>query len=226
MTSRSILADAAYLFDFGFSMRRFDVTSSKSGRIDDLSWSLSNFYSLPRLEQLSIDKKREWNMRGAWHDRGFMFEMDVERISATRVSEGLPYHRALQFFIDTRGSLGIKRGNHFCYRLNFPTQLPPEKTGNQILNGRNTSIHKANEEPPKIPDEDLLFRVWPLSDTHEQWRVFIRGAKLHGFNPVEFPEIGLFFCMYDNQSSAIHLARTASSRFQEDPSNWCRVKLL
>jgi hypothetical protein len=32
--------------------------------------------------------------------------------------------------------------------------------------------------------------------------------------------------MYDTQSSAIHLARTASSRFQEDPSNWCRVKLL
>jgi hypothetical protein len=226
MTTRNILADAAYLFDFGFSIRRFDVTSSKSGRIDDLSWSLSDTYSLPRLEQLSTDKEREWTMRGAWHERGLMFEMEVSRISARRIVEGHAYHRALQFYIDTRASLGIKRGNHFCYRLNFPTQLPPEKTADRILMGRNTSIHKSNEDPPKVPDEDLLFQVAPLNDAYELWRVFIRGNKLHGYSPTEFPEIGFFFCMYDTQSSSIHLARTSSSRFQEDPSNWCRVKLI
>jgi hypothetical protein len=226
MTTRNILADAAYLFDFGFSIRRFDVTSSKSGRIDDLSWSLSDTYSLPRLEQLSTDKEREWTMRGAWHERGLMFEMEVSRISARRIIEGHAYHRALQFYIDTRASLGIKRGNHFCYRLNFPTQLPPEKTADRILMGRNTSIHKSNEDPPKVPDEDLLFQVAPLNDAYELWRVFIRGNKLHGYSPTEFPEIGFFFCMYDTQSSSIHLARTSSSRFQEDPSNWCRVKLI
>ncbi|MFN7877847.1 MAG: hypothetical protein ACK5PB_21190 [Pirellula sp.] len=226
MTTKNILADAAYLFDFGFSIRRFDVTSSKSGRIDDLSWSLSNIYSLPRLEQLSTDKVRDWTMRGAWHERGLMFEMEVERISAARIVEGQPYHRALQLYIDTRASLGIKRGNHFCYRLNFPTQQPPEKIADRILMGRNTSIHKCTEDPPKVPDEDLLFQVVPQHDTSELWRVFIRGNKLHGYNPAEFPEIGFFFCMYDTQSSSIHLARTASSRFQEDPSNWCRVKLI
>jgi hypothetical protein len=222
----NILSDAAYLFDFGFSMRRFDVTSSQSGRIDDLSWSLSAAYSLPQLEQLSIEKKANWSLRGAWHERGLMFELEVGKIPVRIGTESQPFHRTLQFFIDTRCSLGIKRGNHFCYRLSFPTKQHTDKIANQILMGRHTSIHKANEDPPKIPDEDLLFQVVELNNSHDLWRIFIRGAKLHGFNPSEFPEIGLFFCMYDSRSLAIHMARTASSRFQEDPTNWCRVKLI
>lgn len=224
--NRNILSDAAYLFDFGFSLRRFDVTSSESGRMDDLSWSLSDAYSIPRLEQLSVERDSVWHMRGAWHERGLMFEFVVKKIPVRPDSEGLKYHRALQLYIDTRCSLGIKRGNHFCYRLNFPTQQPPEKTAKQILKGRHTSIHRATEEPPKIPEEDLLYQVGPHDTTHELWRIFVRGSKLHGYNPGEFPEIGFFFCMYDTRNSSIHLVRTASSRFQEDPSNWCRVKLL
>ena len=224
MTDRNILTDAAYLFDFGFPMRRFDVTSIKTGKLDDLSWELSNLYTLPKLDALSVENDRNWIMRGAWHERGFMFEMEVDRLPDPSV--GPVYHRSLQIFIDTRGSYGIKRANHFCYRLNFSTQQPPAKTASQIQKGRNVAILKANEEPPKIPDEDLLFMVGPLNEKKELWRVLVKGAKLHGFNPVEFPEIGFFFCMYDSKSISIHIARTSSSRFQEDPSHWCRVKLV
>jgi hypothetical protein len=240
MTRTNPLSDAAYLFDFGFSMHRFDVTSSQTGLLDDLSWSLTERYTLPRLEQLTIDKPVDWRMRGAWHERGLMFEFDFSIAFINEKLDGAPKSntdaratgRILHLFIDTRGSSGIKRANHFCYRFRFDSPPPGSSKvadaskGDIVVNGRNTSILKASEDPPRVPDEDLLCQISQVSKTQERWRILIRGAKLYGYNPIEFPEIGFFFCCYDSLNTNIHLARSASSRFQEDPSLWCRVKLV
>lgn len=246
MTRTNLLSDSAYLFDFGFSMHRFDVTSSQTGLLDDLSWSLAERYTLPRFEQLTIDNPSDWTMRGAWHERGLMFEFDLNSTLPNAKQSGAfksntdarATGRFLHLFIDTRGSSGIKRANHYCYRFRFDS--PPLDSGKGVgsgkgadaskggivLNGRNTSILKASEDPPKVPDEDLLCQISQVSKTQERWRIFIRGTKLYGYNPIEFPEIGFFFCCYDSLNTSIHLARSASSRFQEDPSLWCRVKLV
>ncbi|XZE22215.1 hypothetical protein SH449x_002134 [Pirellulaceae bacterium SH449] len=240
MTSTNIISDAAYLFDFGFSMHRFDVTSSKTGLLDDLSWSLTERYTLPRLEQLTIENPNDWTMRGAWHERGLMFELDLsaafvdtkQPVASRSNTDARTTGRYLQLYIDTRGSSGIKRANHFCYRIRFDSPPPGSNKGADaskggvVVNGRHTSILKASEDPPKVPDEDLLCQISRIDKTKERWRIFIRGAKLYGYNPIEFPEIGFFFCCYGSLNTNIHLARSASSRFQEDPSNWCRVKLV
>ena len=222
MSRKELLGDSAWLFELGFPIQRFDVTSSKTGLLDDLSWKLAATYAAPRLETISEQPTR-CDYRFAWHERGLMVEIDVHGPKDTK-QLGVPSTLALS--IDTRSSPGIHRATIYCHRFVYvsPKATPAQPT--LQLTGESLKIPRAKDAPPPIRKEDLPAQLSRVSDSCYRWNVFLRRPILHGYDPLEFPEIGLFAELSDNHLISSRLVRSTLVPAHEDPSTWCRGKLV
>ena len=232
MSLKELLGDSAWLFELGFPIPRFDVTSSKTGKLDDLSWKLNAKYATPPLETIS-EQPKNCEYRFAWHERGLMVEVDVhlpnrvksdDAKSNSAVSMGVPSTLAL--YIDTRSSPGVHRASNYCHRFVFASPKPTSSKPVLQVDGESLKIPRAKDSPPPIRKEDLPAQVSRISDSSYGWRVFLKSPILHGYDPLEFPEIGLFAEIGDCNFRGSRMLRSAIVPAHEDPSTWCRGKLV
>jgi len=229
MKLNELLGDPAWLFDFGFPISQISGRAAKPERLE---WKLNGEYAIPEFGSLS-GGKRFADAFVAWSEEGIFFQSRVRIPSAKGAdatggtSAGNAASKTLHcsLYIDTRWSPGVHRATSFCHRFDFilsrPTQSQPELRGH----GELAPIQRARAAPADVHPTDIFVATSYKPDGYEI-RAFLRGNSLTGYSPLEFPDIGIFYTINDTLVGTQIIARTLQSSFFEDPSVWCRAKLL
>jgi hypothetical protein len=222
MDLRGLIEDPAWMFDFGFSLRRFvpqgDARSPNQ-------WKLGDEFRLPELASLS-QAGRTHQARMAWDVTGIFLEIDIPIPPSKGPGVAQAFgETVLHFFIDTRSSPGIHRGNVHCHQFDFRFGPLREKIQHQRMDSRLVRLSRSKGEPKPVDDED----VWGwISTTPKSYgiQVFIDQNALTGYSPAEFDACGVFYIAMDSQYRRYSLARLSHAIPWDDPSLWCRAKLV
>ncbi len=223
MKLSELLGDPAWLFDLGFPIQEY------RGRIatpEDLNWHLQKEYEIPALSSLSGGKQLAETCM-SWSSSGLFFQSTFKASAGKMASAASLTSRAalLTLYIDTRWSPGVHRATSFCHRFDFilnrPTKALPVARGHGELN----PIQRARSAPAAIHPRDISVAAFLHSESFEI-KAFLKGATLTGYSPEEFQEIGVFYTINDAVFGNQIMARTLQSPYFEDPSVWCRCKLL
>ena len=105
--------------------------------------------------------------------------------------------------------------------LERPTSTELVARGHGELN----PIRRARAAPAAIHPNDISVATVSIPDGYEI-KAFLRGDTLTGYAPEEFEEIGGFYTINDSVFGNQIMATTLQSPYFEDPTVWCRGKLI
>jgi hypothetical protein len=220
MSLQGLIEDSAWLFDFGFPMRRLQFSGDAS-HVE--AWSLGVEHRLPNLHLLSTPE-RGFTARMAWGEQGVFLELEYPSDSSK--SGTGEFSAALQFYIDTRSSPGIHRANSNCHCFDFRYKQPrAEVIPHRPMQVSPLPIPRAKS----LPKFDRVERVrgWCSSmDGIDRVKIFVPTESLTGCDPFEFPEWGVNFVAVDARYRRYALARQSHTVPLDDPSLWCRARLV
>ena len=223
MQLNELLGDPSWLFDFGFPMLEFRGHVSNP---EDLQWELSEEFEIPAFSSIS-GGKRYAEARIAWSGRGLFFHAVLnEAANKAAILKSVPSRMSLlSIYIDTRWSPGVHRANSFCHRfdciLNRPTSALPVSRAH----GELSPIQRARSAPADIHPKDISVATFFNPQGYEI-KAYLNGSSLTGYSPEEFQELGVFYTINDSALGNQVMARTLQSPYFEDPSVWCRTKLI
>lgn len=223
MQLNELLGDPAWLFDLGFPMLQFGGHVKNPA---ELQWELQVEYAIPAFSSIS-GGKRFAEARMAWSSHGLFFHSIIQSDSSKTASAKTSPLRPslLSIYIDTRWSPGVHRANSFCHRfdciLNRPTSALPVSRAH----GELSPIQRARSAPADIHPKDISVATFFNPQGYEI-KAYLNGSSLTGYSPEEFQELGVFYTINDSALGNQVMARTLQSPYFEDPSVWCRTKLI
>ena len=227
------LGDPTWLFDFGFPVSRFDVTLSKTGLLDDLTWELGDRYELPQLAALS-DPAMPMRLWAAWHERGLFFQMEIpdqqsanQNPTSTSSSGDSGFRFDIyRIYLNTRHAPGIQRGNAYCM-LYLGHSSPPTKDQTvQSISFRITSISRSKDQSPSIGNQAGCGEAVLIDGKRIRSKVFIPVLGLHGYSPIVFPDLSIHFSCHRAKGNEQHFSRSSRMPLHENPSLWAHAKLI
>ena len=221
MKLSELLGDPSWLFDIGFPIKF--VNDSKSfAKPDRLEWELDDSFRIPPFSSLA-DEKRFAEFSIGWNDNGLFLHGSIRRPESDSLSRGnRTIHMSL--YIDTRWSPGVHRGTTYCHRFDFICE-PTDSS--EILKGHGElgAMQRARANPEAVHPKDISVGLLARSFGYEL-KAFLRADTLTGFDPREFQEIGLFYVLQSQTLGSQCMARSKNSPYFEDPSVWCRGKII
>lgn len=221
MKLSELLGDPSWLFDIGFPIAF--VNDSKSfAKPDRLEWELDDSFRIPPFSSLA-DEKRFAEFSIGWNDNGLFLHGSIRRPDSDSPSRGnRTIHISL--YIDTRWSPGVHRGTTYCHRFDFICE-PTDSS--EILKGHGElgAMQRARANPEAVHPKDISVGLLARSFGYEL-KAFLRADTLTGFDPREFQEIGLFYVLQSQTLGSQCMARSKNSPYFEDPSVWCRGKII
>ncbi len=225
MNLKELLGDPAWLFDLGFPIRSLARRITNPERLE---WRLNDEHAIPPLSSLS-------NGLGfaktylAWTGTGLYFQSRLKppsgKLSVTESSKHLARTSHISLYIDTRWSPGVHRATSYCHRFDFIINRPSSSEPIQRGHGELNQIQRARAAPTDVHPSQISVGSFLEPDGIEI-RAFLKGETLTGYAPDEHQEIGVFFTINDSLLGNQILARTLQSPYFEDPSLWCRAKLI
>jgi len=221
MSLKNLVEDSAWLFDLAFPVYRFDtdVDPRKPSQ-----WSLGDTYRLPELHALS-QSDRTHEAKLAWSETGIFFEIEYPKVES-KFGPRDTGETLVHFLVDTRGSTGIHRANTYCHLFQFRSDIAPKTMATNVrMESRLVPITRAKSSPRPIEDGDV-WGWYTATDRKVHLKVFLAGDALTGFNPTDFPELGIYFYALDSQYRRHAIARLSHTIPLDDPSLWCRAKLI
>lgn len=227
------LGDPTWLFDFGFPVSRFDVTLSKTGLLDDLTWALGERYELPQLAALS-DPAIPMRLWAAWHERGLFFQMEMPDFKATTQRPALvsssdfdPIPRLVyRIHLNTRHAPGIQRGNSHCVLFLGSSLAPTNDQPVQPISFRIEGILRAKDQSPTIGTELECGEAARADASTIRVKVFIPAKALFGYSPIEFPDLSIHCSCQPGIVKECHFSRSSRMPVRENPSIWAHAKLI
>lgn len=221
---QDILKDPTWLFDLCLPVYRFDFRGNPR---DLSSWELTAGFEQPRFYDLA-DKRPFADAMLGWNADGLFLQFDVREKSRLK-SPGM-IHYTLEFFIDTRHGPGVHRATAYCHRFVFicstmPGGVPASDTMRRI-HGELTYIQRAKESPPDVHPENLFAGIVALAGGGYSFRVFLSKDVLNGYDPEEISELGIQYGLNDTSRGFQTMARSSTGGKTDDPSLWCRGKLM
>ncbi|MFY8200860.1 MAG: hypothetical protein ACOVLE_09340 [Pirellula staleyi] len=221
MKLRELLGDPSWLFDLGFPIQPI-VEPRSVTKPELLEWALEDQYRVPPLSSLS-GEPRFADVSLAWSDAGLFIHATVQTKSA-KVSNALNQALFFTFYLDTRWSPGVHRATTYCHRFEFFLNRP---ASTQLVRGHGelANIQRARDFPAAIHPKNIAVGTLKREFGYEI-KAFLNADALTGFEPREFQELGIFYVINDVLLGSQCMARTRQSPFFEDPSLWCRGKLI
>jgi hypothetical protein len=184
----------------------------------DESHQLPNFAALDGAPSL-VD------IRAAWNERALHFQLSVrgKRQAPWCRENRLEESDGLRIWIDTRDTHNIHRASRFCHQFVFlPTGSGPRldmPVADQML------INRARENAQPVRQKSLKIETKKTTDGYNL-SIAIPAEALTGFDPVEYPRLGFFWCVVDREIGSQQLALTPEFPFMEDPSVWATLELV
>jgi hypothetical protein len=213
------LLSPTFLFRFALRcQKREPLWDAKAGV------ELDETCRLPALASDLEGAKSFADIRAAWSEAGISLAVHVSGKQQT------PWCRhdrcedsdGLQVWIDTRDTHNVHRASRFCHRFVF---LPAgggrkleDPVAGQLL------INRARENPPPVRPGVLQVCSQKRVDGYIL-QCHIPAAALVGFDPVEHPRLGFFYCVQDRELGWQTLSVGNEFPFAEDPSVWGTLEL-
>lgn len=218
MSLKTLVSDPAWLFDFGFPVRRW---GKKIDREVPHAWELGDAYRIPALNSLS-DTAGGATSWMAWSDEEILVRVQLPHAVPMSTPDII---FSLDFYIDSRSSRGIHRANAYCHLFQFRfRQSFFSPVQNKFVDARPGLISRAKA----IPAYNQSNRVcgW-LTSTPSMldFKLLIPYQSVAGCDPREFPEWGVMWVVSDGRKRC-SLARHSLQIPLDDPSLWCRARLV
>ena len=212
-----------FLFRFAVPLRKKSPVWSPRGVALDESYLLPDLASLdvgtPSAEQAFAD------VRLGWSGDGLTLNVRVNgkqqpvwcRDSRLEESDGI------QLWIDTRATHNIHRASRFCHRFVFmPSgsgRGDKEPVADQLLINR----ARENARPVRPRELQVLSKVTP---TGYQLAAHMPASALGGFDPAQYPRLGLHYVVLDRELGLQTFANGAEFPADEDPSCWASAEMV
>ena len=221
MKLSELLGDPSWLFDLGFPVAYVNDTKSFA-KPERLEWELDHSFRIPPLSSLA-DEKRFAEFSIGWNDDGLFLHGSIRKSQQDGPRRGDPT-LLLSLYIDTRWSPGVHRGTTYCHR--FDLMCNPTDSS-EIVRGHGElgAMQRARANPDEVHPKDISVGLLSRSFGYEL-KVFLPSFTLTGFDPREFQEIGLFYVLQSQTLGSQCMARSRNSPYFEDPSVWCRGKII
>jgi hypothetical protein len=203
-------------------MHRLDISQHLEDKsfIDSSIWSKLNAqrYKLPELGDLTsvvpfCDIFCGWSNEGLTFS--FKFDDPFQCTFFPRFERG----NAIEIFIDTRDNKKAKVPGRYCHQFLF---LPKEADGTRA---RELSRFRGEEKHDLCQDSDLTIEA----DLGKKLTcaVFIPKRALFGYDPIEFPKLGLALVLHAPKCTAQYFGPSpAEYTVASHPSLWTSVNLV
>jgi hypothetical protein len=212
------LIDPGFLFEFSVPMREHPLRWTSEGL------QLAEPYRVPPIHALG-GRLHHGTVSVAWNKDGLGIDLSVSG------KKQIPWCRdgrvdesdGLHVWIDTRPAPDVHRATRFCHHFAF-LPLGGGSRRDQSLVGI-IPIQRARQHPNPVP-RDAIEHVSKLSSSGYSISVRIGSAGLTGYDPVEHPEIRLWYAIVDRELGWQTLYLGPEYNVADDPSLWPTWRLL
>jgi hypothetical protein len=129
----------------------------------------------------------------------------------------------LTLWLDTRDARTSHRASRFCHQFHLlPAGGGPDKDEPAVAQ---TKINRAQQDAPLCQPADVAFRCHRGKGGY-RLEAFLPAAVLSGFDPEQFPRLGVYYHVRDGELGDQFLAVTADFPFADDPSLWEPLELM
>ena len=161
----------------------------------------------------------------AWSELGLGLEVEVRGkehapegdAARPRGSDGIT------LWLDTRGARGSHRASRYCHQFHFlAAGAGPDHDEPAFMQ---TKINRALEDAPHVAPAEVALLAQPIRGGY-RLEAFLPAAALNGYDPEQYPRLGFFYSVRDDERGEQLLSITAEFPFWEDPSLWGVLELV
>ncbi len=129
----------------------------------------------------------------------------------------------LTLWLDTRDARASHRASRFCHQFHLlPTGGGPDKDQPNVSQGK---VNRAQQDAPLCSAADVAFRGTPTADGY-RLELFLPAPVLAGFDPEQFPRLGVMYHVHDGELGDQYLAAGTDFPVSDDPSLWEPLELV
>lgn len=209
-----------FLFRFATPCRRHaQMPRLKGDRLLDLpvECRIDNFAAMDGLRNFA-------DVSLAWNEGGLGLQVDVKGkdkplsgdAARPRGSDGVT------LWIDTRDARAGHRASRTCHQFHFLATGGGEERDEPVV--VQTKIHRALDDAPLANAADIPLRVRTRA-TGYTLEAFLPATVLQGFDPEQYPKLGFFYAVRDDELGEQLLSISPEFPFWEDPSLWSVLEL-
>ena len=161
----------------------------------------------------------------AWNELGLGIQVEV------RGKENPPQGDAARprsadgftFWLDTRDARTSHRASRFCHQFHFlATGGGPDHDEPAVIPAK---INRALADAPQAPSGAVPFLLRSRK-TGYILEAFLPAAVLNGYDPEQYPRLGFYVTVRDNELGEQYLSVGPEFPFWEDPSLWSVLELV
>jgi hypothetical protein len=163
-------------------------------------------------------------VRLGWNESGLGLTVAVRGKDNSPIGDvGRPRQSdGITLWIDTRGDRTGHRATRTCHQFHFlAAGGGAEKDEPAFVQ---TKIHRALQDAPLASANDVPFRFERIKGGYRM-EAFLSGNVLNGFDPDQYPRLGLFYAVRDFEKGEQTPGADSDFPFAEDPSLWASLDL-
>lgn len=165
------------------------------------------------------------DVRLAWNEFGLGVQLTVAGkrqpligdASRPMVADGIT------LWIDTRDARTSHRASRFCHQFGLLAVGNPEDQDEPAFIP--AKINRALQDAPLSSGSEVLLRRFQKKGSY-RLDAFFPAATLTGYDPEQFPRLGVYYHVHDNELGSQYLGVNADFPFAEDPSLWEPLELV
>src|SRR5947209_8590235 len=174
----------------------------------------------------AMDGQRNFaDVRLAWNELGVGVQVEVRgKEKAAQGDAARPRGSdGLTLWLDTRGARGGHRASRYCHQFHFLAAGAGADHDEPAF--AQSKINRALEDAPHVAASEVALLVRPVRGGY-RLEAFLPATALNGYDPEQYPRLGVFYSVRDDERGEQLLALTAEFPFWEDPSLWGVLELV
>jgi hypothetical protein len=180
--------------------------------------SLRNFAALDEMTNYA-------DVRLGWNESGLAVQVEVKGKEQPPVgdSDKPKSSDGLSLWIDTRDARASHRASRYCHHFLFlPAGGGADKDEPFVAQSK---INRAQQDAPLANLAEVPFRGRRGKGGY-RLEAFLPAAALTGFDPEQYPRLGVYYVVRDQELGDQHLSVNWEFPFSDDPSLWSVLELV
>jgi hypothetical protein len=165
------------------------------------------------------------DVRLGWNETGLGLSVEVKGRENLPIGDAARPRQSdgITLWIDTRGDRTGHRATRTCHQFHFlAAGGGPNKDEPAFVQSK---IHRALQDAPLASAADVPFR-YERRKRGYRIEAFLSGKVLTGFDPEQYPRLGVFFAVADFEKGMQTPGADSDFPFADDPSLWASLDLV
>ena len=173
----------------------------------------------------ALDEQHRFaDVRLAWNEFGLGLQVEVRgKEKAPQGDTARPRGSdGVTLWLDTRGARGSHRASRYCHQLHFLAAAAGADHDEPAF--AQTKINRALEDAPHVAPAEIALLAQSIRGGY-RLEAFVPAAALNGYDPEQYPRLGFFYAVRDDERGEQLLNLSPEFPFWEDPSLWSVLEL-